>query len=258
CAILFALIAAVSAGGLAPSYINTGSSSQFRSQDNAGNYNFGYDEEHATGGSFRREKGDAHGNKVGSYGLRDIDGRLRVVNYVADHFGFRADIQTNEPGVEPKDPAATSINKAPAKILAAPALAAPIHAAPAFAEPIHAAPALAAPIHAAPALAAPIHAEPAYAAPVHAAPALAAPIHDEPIFAAPLKAAPIASTLISVPSSIATYAKTFSSPVSFAAGPPVLAKPGIAPAYGGYGGYGSDFEPVYAPHGYGYGPYIRK
>ena len=48
---------------------------------------------------------------MGSYGLRDADGRLRIVNYVADELGFRANIQTNEPGVEPKDPASTLINK---------------------------------------------------------------------------------------------------------------------------------------------------
>lgn len=78
---------------------------------NIGNYAFGYNEDHTTGGTFRRESGDAHGNKVGSYGLRDADGRLRIVNYVADALGFRANIQTNEPGVEPKDPAATLINK---------------------------------------------------------------------------------------------------------------------------------------------------
>jgi hypothetical protein len=68
---------------------------------NIGNYAFGYNEDHATGGTFRRESG-SHGVKVGSYGLRDADGRQRVVNYVADAAGFRANIQTNEPGVEPK------------------------------------------------------------------------------------------------------------------------------------------------------------
>jgi hypothetical protein len=80
---------------------------------NIGNYAFGYNEDHATGGTFRRESG-APGVQVGSYGLRDADGRVRVVNYVADAAGFRANIQTNEPGVEPKDPAAVLINKAAA------------------------------------------------------------------------------------------------------------------------------------------------
>lgn len=51
----------------------------------------------------------------GSYGLRTIDGRVRVVNYVADGLGFRANIQTNEPGVDQdQDPASVLINKAAA------------------------------------------------------------------------------------------------------------------------------------------------
>lgn len=91
-----------------------------------GNYAFGYNEGHATGGSFRKESGNAAGVVAGSYGLAVADGRQRVVNYVADAAGFRADIKTNEPGVEPKDPANTAINKAaivaPAFHYAAPTL----------------------------------------------------------------------------------------------------------------------------------------
>lgn len=79
-----------------------------------GNYAFGYNEDHATGGTFRRETGSP-GMAHGSYGLRTIDGRVRVVNYVADGHGFRANIQTNEPGVDPdQDPASVLINKAAA------------------------------------------------------------------------------------------------------------------------------------------------
>jgi len=114
-------VSAASAGVL----IGTGSSAQYRSQDNAGNYAFGYNEDHATGGTFRRESG-VPGAVSGSYGLRDADGRQRIVSYVADAGGYRANIQTNEPGVEPKDPADTLINKAAAIAVAAPiALAAP-------------------------------------------------------------------------------------------------------------------------------------
>jgi len=99
------------AAPLAVGVANTGSSSVFRNQDNIGNYAFGYNEDHATGGTFRREQGGP-GVQVGSYGLRDADGRLRTVNYVADAAGFRANIQTNEPGVDPsRDPAAVLINK---------------------------------------------------------------------------------------------------------------------------------------------------
>ncbi|KAL3222520.1 hypothetical protein MRX96_004977 [Rhipicephalus microplus] len=46
-------------------------STQHRTQDVWGNYNFGYDEKHATGGSWRKESSDASGNTVGSYGLYD-------------------------------------------------------------------------------------------------------------------------------------------------------------------------------------------
>ncbi|GFT07623.1 cuticle protein 14 isoform b [Nephila pilipes] len=157
--ILFALVAASQAAVLLhhPTVVGTGGSTQYRSQDNFGNYNFGYDEGHLTGGTFRKEAGDSHGNVAGSYGLRDADGRIRIVNYVADAAGFRADIKTNEPGVEPKDPAHTAINKAavaiapsaPAIAYAAPAL--PVASAPvAYAAPHYAAPHYAAPHYAAP------------------------------------------------------------------------------------------------------------
>ncbi|GFU79443.1 cuticle protein 14 isoform b [Trichonephila clavipes] len=159
--IIFALIAASQAAVLLhhPAAISTGGSTQYRSQDNYGNYNFGYDEGHLSGGTFRKEAGDAYGNVAGSYGLRDADGRMRIVNYVADAAGFRADIKTNEPGVEPKDPAHTAINKAGVAIAPAIAYAAP--AAPALAYAAPAAPALA---YAAPAL--PVASAPvAYSAP---------------------------------------------------------------------------------------------
>lgn len=97
-----------------------------------GNYAFGYNEDHATGGTFRKEKGGP-GMVVGSYGLRDADGRVRVVNYIADALGYRATgkcvsltifnvidhllllseilVSSNEPGVDVKqDPAATNLN----------------------------------------------------------------------------------------------------------------------------------------------------
>ncbi|KAG9510745.1 hypothetical protein GZH46_00697, partial [Fragariocoptes setiger] len=133
-----------------PAAVNTGTSTQYRSQDSVGNFNFGYNEDHATGGSFRREQSDAYGIRTGSYGLRDADGRSRIVNYVADAAGFRANIQTNEPGVEPKDPAATLINKqvaiaaAPVPVAVAAPAPVPVYAAPA---PVAVAPApLAAPL----------------------------------------------------------------------------------------------------------------
>jgi hypothetical protein len=115
--------------------VNTGASAVSRSDDGHGNYAFAYNEDHATGGTFRKEKGGP-GVQVGSYGLRDADGRTRVVNYVADALGYRASVQTNEPGVDPKqDPAAVDINggygyagpvAVAAPVIAAPAIAAPV------------------------------------------------------------------------------------------------------------------------------------
>ncbi|XP_017490652.1 PREDICTED: cuticle protein 14-like, partial [Rhagoletis zephyria] len=86
--ILFALVASAVAVPYA-GIVNTGSSAVSRSDDGHGNYAFGYNEDHATGGTFRKEKGGP-GVQVGSYGLRDADGRVRTVNYVADALGFRA------------------------------------------------------------------------------------------------------------------------------------------------------------------------
>lgn len=66
-------------------------------------YKYGYDivggDHHS--GDFkhtRQESGDGHGNVQGSYSYQDALGNRRVVNYVADHHGFRAQVRTNEPG----------------------------------------------------------------------------------------------------------------------------------------------------------------
>jgi len=194
---LLATLAVANASALlaAPAHLSTGTSTQSRSQDAAGNYAFAYNEQHATGGSSRSESGNPWGS-VGSYSLNVGDGRQRVVKYVADAAGFRAAIATNEPGTAAKAPASVAIS-APGLVAAAPvAIAAPVAvaAAPvaAYAAPAAYAhgpaayahgPALAAPAYAAPALhAAPIAVAPAvagysttinHAAPVLAAPALA-------------------------------------------------------------------------------------
>jgi len=134
--ILLAVVASATAVPLA-GVVNTGASAVSRSEDGLGNYAFGYNEDHATGGTFRKEKG-GHGVQVGSYGLRDADGRVRTVNYVADALGFRASVSTNEPGVDVKqDPAAVNLNYGlhagvPAPLALAPAVAAPVLAAPAY------------------------------------------------------------------------------------------------------------------------------
>lgn len=174
-----------------------------------------------TGGTFRRESGNAAGQVVGSYGLRTADGRLRTVNYIADDGGFRAAINTNEPGVEPKDPAAVTINK-PAIVAAAPV--APVYAAPVA--PIVQAPA--APVVQAPIVQAPV-------APIvqtRAAPIVAAsaPIWSPP--AAVVQAAPAVPYAYAAPyysahpSSIVTTS-SWSSPYT-------ISNVAVAPATWGY------------------------
>ncbi|GBM08109.1 Cuticle protein 14 isoform b [Araneus ventricosus] len=90
---------------------DVGAAVTFNKQDGIGSYDFGYSEGHPSGASFRRESGDIYGNKVGTFGLKDADGRVRIVRYVADANGFRADVTSNEPGVAPQDPASATINK---------------------------------------------------------------------------------------------------------------------------------------------------
>lgn len=101
-----------------PAAISTGVSAQTRSQDSLGNYRFAYDiVDHLGARNGRSESGDALGNKVGSYSLADIDGRVRRVDYVADDYGFRASIQTNEQGTAPSNTGGASYS---APLVAAP------------------------------------------------------------------------------------------------------------------------------------------
>lgn len=78
---------------------------------NFGNYEFVYDIVDPLGATnSRSETGDATGRKQGSYTLTDIDGRARRVQYVADKQGFRASVDTNEPGTALSAPANVIIN----------------------------------------------------------------------------------------------------------------------------------------------------
>ncbi|XP_054716742.1 uncharacterized protein LOC129226168 [Uloborus diversus] len=57
-------------------------------------YAFNYDTE----GAARQEMADGSGTVTGTYTVRQEDGSLRVVEYIADKDGFRANVKTNEPG----------------------------------------------------------------------------------------------------------------------------------------------------------------
>lgn len=109
--IALAQCAYLAAPAAIPAAISTGVSAQTRSQDSLGNYRFAYDiVDHLGARNGRSESGDALGNKVGSYSLADIDGRVRRVDYVADDYGFRASIQTNEQGTAPSNTGGASYN----------------------------------------------------------------------------------------------------------------------------------------------------
>nr|XP_015903800.1 cuticle protein 10.9 isoform X2 [Parasteatoda tepidariorum] len=68
-------------------------------------YSFNYLAQGDEGSSGHQESGDGAGNVQGSYTVTDLDGRSRVVEYVADAGGFRAVVKTNEPGTDNSAPA---------------------------------------------------------------------------------------------------------------------------------------------------------
>lgn len=80
-----------------------GHSNVYRKQEGK-KYEFGYHVHDPWGSHFQKESGDPW-EKHGSYGLKLADGRERVVKYVADKGGFRAKIETNEPGTGSVDAA---------------------------------------------------------------------------------------------------------------------------------------------------------
>ncbi|KAG1703649.1 Adult-specific rigid cuticular protein 15.5 [Nymphon striatum] len=88
-----ALFCAIAATALASGY------------DKPAPYSFGYETADYSGSHSRQESGDAYGNKAGSYSLTAADGRVRKVTYVADGYGFRAQVKTNEPGTNGQDTA---------------------------------------------------------------------------------------------------------------------------------------------------------
>ena len=71
-------------------------------------YSFGYEAE----GSARQESADASGKVSGSYKVVNEDGSIRLVKYIADENGFRADIDTNEPGTKSDNPADVTLKSA--------------------------------------------------------------------------------------------------------------------------------------------------
>ncbi|CAG0919499.1 unnamed protein product [Notodromas monacha] len=61
---------------------------QYHSQDNFGQYNYGYAEPNGA----KQETRHADGTVVGSYSYPTADGSVLTNNYVADEFGFRSSL----------------------------------------------------------------------------------------------------------------------------------------------------------------------
>ncbi|CAL1301430.1 unnamed protein product [Larinioides sclopetarius] len=72
-------------------------------------YAFGYTVNDHHSEQHRQETGNGHSAVVGSYGFTDARGIARQVNYIADHAGFRAHVNTNEPGTANQNPAAVHL-----------------------------------------------------------------------------------------------------------------------------------------------------
>lgn len=80
-------------------------------------YSFNYVADTEDGGrSSRTENGDGAGRVEGSYTVDDLEGNTRVVEYIADENGFRANIRTNEPGTLSMNPADVNIESSAADV----------------------------------------------------------------------------------------------------------------------------------------------
>jgi len=87
------------------------------SQDIPIPYSFNYAADTEDGGrSSHQESGDGAGRVQGSYTVNDLEGHTRVVDYVADEGGFRANIRTNEPGTANINPADVTIESSAADV----------------------------------------------------------------------------------------------------------------------------------------------
>nr|XP_050026447.1 uncharacterized protein LOC126521790 [Dermacentor andersoni] len=68
-------------------------------------YNFGYVAQGPDGTSSRQEVADGSGTVQGVYTISTAEGGQRTVKYAADAAGFRASVDTNEPGTQNESPA---------------------------------------------------------------------------------------------------------------------------------------------------------
>ncbi|OQR70389.1 cuticle protein 10.9-like [Tropilaelaps mercedesae] len=68
-------------------------------------YKYTYSAISQEGAHSAEETGHGDGRVQGLYSMQLADGRVRTVTYVADEYGFRPSISTNELGTESRSPA---------------------------------------------------------------------------------------------------------------------------------------------------------
>ncbi|XP_040357390.2 cuticle protein 16.8-like [Ixodes scapularis] len=107
----------------------------------------------------RQETGDEFNGKVGSYSYTDADGVHRTVNYIADAAGFRATVDTNEPGTKTSEPADAATVSAAVEgphpdvvkaVRPVPVVVKAVHPAPITVQAVHASPVTLQAVHAGP------------------------------------------------------------------------------------------------------------
>ncbi|CAL1288469.1 unnamed protein product, partial [Larinioides sclopetarius] len=99
---------------LAPNYARQGYNPDFYETGRAEPYDFGFQSTDEFGTIMnRQESSDSNGAVRGSYGYTDPFGVFRHVDYVADEYGFRAEVKSNEPGMGTQSPANVQIYAEP-------------------------------------------------------------------------------------------------------------------------------------------------
>merc|ERR1711890_24628 len=91
--VLSLVVCAVSAGVIPAHYGYGGASEQHHSQDEAGNYAYGYSDPN----SHKEESGNAYGAVKGSYSYVAPDGSVIHNDYYADENGFRSNLAPTAP-----------------------------------------------------------------------------------------------------------------------------------------------------------------
>ncbi|CAN7996626.1 unnamed protein product, partial [Ixodes hexagonus] len=169
-------------------------------------YSFAYDNTDEFGTRLAQEEsGDANNNKVGSYSYTDAAGIFRTVKYVADADGFRATVETNEPGTKTSSPADAPVRSTavegphPVFVKAAPVVVKAVDSVP-VEKALRPAPVTVQAVHAAPFVVKAFRPGPLAVQAVQAAPVVAVQaLHAAPVAVHALHSAPVVQTVYGAP-----------------------------------------------------------